>query len=166
METEIDRIIDEMNREYSGDPWHGLPLKVILGGIAAPQAVARPVAGAHSIFEIVLHMIGWKDEVRRRLSGAPAGEPQQGDWPPVGDPSAQGWRTALERLDAAHQALVSAVRAMPESQLLAPTNDPRDKTTGAGVSYYVLLHGIVQHDVYHSGQIALLKKGAAGSEAS
>jgi uncharacterized damage-inducible protein DinB len=162
METEIDRIIDELNREYAVDPWHGLPLTEILAGITAPQALARPVAGAHSIFEIVLHMIGWKDEVRRRLSGAPAAEPEQGDWPPVSDRSAQGWRTALDRLDAAHQALLSAVRTIPESQLLAPTNDPREKTTGAGVSYYVLLHGIVQHDVYHSGQIALLKKGVAG----
>ncbi len=161
MESEIDRIIDELNREYSGDPWHGWPLKHILAGVTAGQARARPLAGAHSIFEIVLHMIGWKDEVRRRLSGAPAAEPEQGDWPAAGHPSPEGWRAALERLDASHDALLTAVRAMPESQLLAPTNDPRDKTTGTGVSYYVLLHGIVQHDVYHSGQIALLKKGSS-----
>ncbi len=161
METEIDRIIDELNREYSGDPWHGSPLKQILSGVTAEQALARPLAGAHTIFEIVLHMIGWKDEVRRRLSGAPAAEPEQGDWPAVSDPSPAGWRAALDRLDASHQALLKAVRVLPEAHLLVPTNDQRDKTTGAGVSYYVLLHGIVQHDVYHSGQIALLKKGTS-----
>ncbi len=161
METEIDRIIDELNREYGGDPWHGWPLTQILEGITAAHASARPLAGAHSIFEIVLHMIGWKDEVRRRLSGAPAAEPEDGDWPAVGDPSPEGWRAALERLAASHRALLKAVRAFPESRLPAPTNDQRDTTTGAGVSYYVLLHGIVQHDVYHSGQIALLKKGTS-----
>ncbi len=158
METEIDRIVDELNREFRGDPWHGWPLDRILAGVTAAQALARPVAGAHSIFEIVLHMIGWKEEVTRRLSGAPAAEPARGDWPAVTDPSPEGWRAALERLDAVHEALLNAARALPESRLLAPTADPRDKTTGAGVSYYVLLHGIVQHDVYHSGQIAILKK--------
>jgi uncharacterized damage-inducible protein DinB len=161
VETEIDRIIDELNREYAGDPWHGWPLTQILDGVTAPQAAARPLAAAHSIFEIVLHMIGWKDEVRRRLSGAPAGEPAEGDWPAVTDASPAGWRAAIERLDATHQALLNAVRELPEAKLLAPTNDPRNRTTGAGVSHYVLLHGIVQHDVYHSGQIALLKKGAS-----
>ena len=160
METEIDRIIDELNREYDGDPWHGWPLKRILSGVTAEQATTRPLAGAHSILEIVVHMIGWKDEVRRRLSGAPAGEPEQGDWLAAGDPSPE-WRAALERLDASHQALLKAGRGMPESRLREPTNDQRDTSTGAGVSYYVLLHGIVQHDVYHSGQIAMLKKGMA-----
>ena len=59
----------------------------------------------------------------------------------------------------AQRALVEAVVRVPPPMLLAPTNDPRDRATGQGVSYYVLLHGVVQHDVYHSGQIALLKKG-------
>lgn len=159
--SEIDRIVDELNREYSGDPWHGSPLTQILQGITAEQAAARPLAHAHSIFEIVLHMIGWKDEVRRRLSGAPAREPEEGDWPDVGEPTPERWAAAIKRLEATHQALLDAVRPLPEAQLLAPTNDTRDRTTGAGVSYYVLLHGIVQHDVYHAGQIALLKKGSS-----
>jgi hypothetical protein len=50
------------------------------------------------------------------------------------------------------------VAALPEEKLFEATNDPRDRPLGAGVSYYVLLHGIVQHDVYHAGQIAILKK--------
>jgi uncharacterized damage-inducible protein DinB len=158
VETEIDRIIDELNREYEGDPWHGWPLTHILDGITAQQASTQPIAGAHSIFELVLHMIGWKNEVRRRLSGAPAGEPEEGDWPAVSDASPAGWNAAIQRLRESHDALLAAVRALPEAKLLTPTNDPRDRTTGAGVSHYVLLHGIVQHDVYHAGQIAILKK--------
>ena len=123
-------------------------------------AAARPIRHVHSVWEIVLHMTAWKKEVRRRLSGAPAGEPEDGDWPEVPSPTAEAWQAALDRLQQAHDALVAAVRQLPESKLFEPTNDPRNRETGSGVSYYVLLHGIVQHDVYHSGQIALVRKGA------
>jgi uncharacterized damage-inducible protein DinB len=131
----------------------------ILDGITAEQAAARPLKGGHSIWELVLHVTAWKNETRKRLSGAPAGEPEEGDWPDVGEPTPQRWTDAMTRLTRAHEQLVAAVRQLPESRLYEATNDPRDRPLGAGVSYYVLLHGIVQHDAYHAGQIALLKKG-------
>ncbi len=155
--TEIERIIDELQREHTGEPWHGSPLRQILKGLAAADAAARPVADGHSIWELVLHMTGWKNEVRKRLSGAPASDPEGGDWPPAGDTTDDRWRQALAALERAHTELVAAIRQVPESKLPEPTNDPR-AAGGTGVSYYVLLHGIVQHDVYHAGQIALLKK--------
>jgi uncharacterized damage-inducible protein DinB len=86
--------------------------------------------------------------------------PQEGDWPDVPAPTAEAWQAARERLNDAHRALVEAVEQLPEAKLFAATNDPRDRETGSGVSHYVLLHGIVQHDVYHAGQIALVRKGA------
>jgi uncharacterized damage-inducible protein DinB len=158
--NEIDRIVDELQREHEGDPWHGSPLRDLLDGVSADVASARPLREAHSVWEIVLHMTAWKNEVRRRLSGAPAQTPEEGDWPEVPSPTPEAWQAARERLEQAHAALVDAVRRLPESRLFEPTNDPREKETGAGVSYYVLLHGIVQHDVYHSGQIAIVRKGA------
>ena len=156
--SEIERIVDQLEREHSGDPWHGSPLKQILQGISAEQAAARPLKGAHSIWELVLHITAWKNETRRRLGGAPAGEPAEGDWPKVGVISTARWRDAVKRLEQAHAELIAAIRKLPEEKLFEPTKDPRNRETGAGVSHYVLLHGIVQHDVYHSGQIALLKK--------
>ena len=156
--SEIDRIVDELEREHSGDPWHGSPLRTILEGITHGQAAARPIAAGHSIWELVLHITAWKGEVRRRLSGAPAADPQEGDWPPVGEATADRWRVVVERLERVHRDLVSAIRSLPEPRLFEPSRDPRNRETGAGVSYYVLLHGIVQHDVYHAGQIALLKR--------
>jgi uncharacterized damage-inducible protein DinB len=156
--SEIIRIVDQIEREHGGDPWHGSPLRSILEGIDAEHAARKPLPTAHSIWELVLHMTGWKQEVTQRLSGAPAGEPKDGDWPEVGEPTEARWKSALDRLENAHRALIAAVRALPESKLFEPTNDPRNRPLGTGVSYYVLLHGIVQHDVYHSGQIALLKK--------
>jgi uncharacterized damage-inducible protein DinB len=157
--SEISRIIDELEREYDGDPWHGSPLVTILDGVSASQASARPVASAHSIWELVLHVTAWKNEVRLRLSGAPAGEPKEGDWPEVGEPSEERWQAALERLRRAQRDLLSDIQSLPEAKLFTPTNDTRDRATGAGVTHYVLLHGSIQHDVYHTGQIALLKKG-------
>ena len=156
--NEIDRLVDQLQREHEGDPWHGSPLREILKGITAAQAAAKPVPNAHSVWELVLHMTGWKNETRRRLSGAPAGEPESGDWPAIGATTPERWQDALDRLETAHRQLVSAVRGLPESRLFEPTNDPRNRPLGTGVSYYELLHGIVQHDVYHAGQIARLRK--------
>ena len=158
MRAEIARIIDELEREHAGDPWHGSPLRQILEGVDHRQAAHRPLPGAHSIWELVLHMISWKNEVRRRIEGAPSGEPLEGDWPKAPNVTAEAWRDTLAALEASHRSLVSSVSSLPEDRLFQPTNDPRDRETGAGVDHYVLLHGIVQHDVYHAGQIALLKK--------
>jgi uncharacterized damage-inducible protein DinB len=155
--TEIERIIDELQREHSGEPWHGSPLRQIMKGITAADAGARPVPHGHSIWELVLHVTGWKNEVCRRLSGAPASDPEGGDWPAVGDTTDDRWRQALAGLERAHTELIAAIRRFPEAKLAEPHNDPRAPGS-KGVSYYVLLHGIVQHDVYHAGQIALLTK--------
>jgi uncharacterized damage-inducible protein DinB len=156
--TEVERIVDQLKREYDGDPWHGSPLLAILEGVSAAHAAAKPLPNAHSIWELVLHVTAWKNEVKKRLSGAPATEPEEGDWPAVGKPTEARWEEARGKLKLAHEQLLSAVRKLPEDQLFKPTNDPRDRPLGTGVSYYVLLHGIVQHDVYHAGQIAMLKK--------
>ena len=121
-------------------------------------AAAKPIATAHSIWELVLHIAAWKNEVRNRLSGAPAGEPLEGDWPPVGAPTAERWSAAREHLELAHRLLVSAVRDLHEPKLFEATHDARNRALGIGVTYYELLHGIVQHDVYHAGQIAILSK--------
>ena len=160
MENEVARILDELQREHEGDPWHGSPLRTLLAGIIPEVAAARPIRNVHSVWEIVLHMTAWKNEVRRRLGGAPAREPEEGDWPDVPAPTAEAWKAALDRLEQAHADLTAAVAKLPESKLFEPTNDPRNRETGSGVSHYVLLHGIVQHDVYHAGQIALVRKSA------
>ena len=133
-------------------------MTAILDGIDATRAARKPIAGGHSIWELVLHVTGWKREVARRVGGAPAGEPAAGDWPAVGDPTEARWRAAVDDLGAGHRELIAAVQKLTEARLYEPTNDPRNRPLGTGVSYYVLLHGAVQHDVYHAGQIALLKK--------
>ena len=161
--AEAARLIDQFRRAHDGDPWHGSPVKTILDGVTADQAARKPAGAAHSIWEIVLHMTGWRDEVTRRAAGAPAAEPAGGDWPPIGEPTPARWTAALAALDASHARLVEAVRDMTDAHLLKPTNDTRDSALGVGVSYYELFHGIVQHDAYHAGQIAILRKLGSAS---
>jgi uncharacterized damage-inducible protein DinB len=156
--SEASRLIDQFERAHDGDPWHGSPLRAILEGVTAKQAATRLANGGHSIWELVLHITGWRNEVAQRATGKPAGEPAGGDWPAAGEPTDVRWKAALGALDASHKNLVSVVRGMTDAHLLKPTNDPRHQPLGTGVSYYELLHGIVQHDAYHAGQIAMLKK--------
>ncbi len=154
----VERIIDQLQRAWEGDAWYGPSTREVLEGIESGQAAARPISGGHSIWEIVLHMRGWKREVWNRLEGGFREVPEGGDWPQVRETTERAWLAALEDLAATHEALVKAALAFPDERLREVIGEQRDPATGAGVSYYGMLHGIVQHDVYHTGQIALLKK--------
>lgn len=156
--AEAARLVDQFKRAHDGHPWHGSPVKAILKGVTAKQAATKPPNGAHSIWELVLHITGWRHEVAQRATGGPAGMPAAGNWPRIGDPTPARWKAALKALDASHEQLVTIVRGMSDVHLLTRTNDPRNRRLGTGVTYYELLHGIVQHDAYHAGQIAILKK--------
>ena len=158
MTSESARLTDQIARAHDGDPWHGSPVKTILEGITHEQAARRPPGDSHSIWQLVLHMTGWRNEVARRATGQPAAEPAGGDWPDVGAPTAPRWQAALAALDASHAALLDVMRGMTDRRLLEPTNDPRNRPLGTGVTYYELLHGLVQHDAYHAGQIAMVRK--------
>lgn len=154
--SEIDRIADELRRDQQADPWHGPSARQVLDGITAAAAAARPVAGAHSIWELVLHLIAWRGEVARRVDGGEPAEPAEGDWPAVTDTSDAAWAGTRARLEASHDRLAAALRRLPEGRLDEPVS--RTGAAGSGVTYYVMLHGVAQHDAYHLGQVSLLKR--------
>ena len=156
--TEVSRLIDQFERAIDGDAWHGDPVMTILERVPFETAHAKPSKAAHSIREIVRHMTAWTNEVRRRLGGAPAATPLEGDWPRAAGRDAAAWRVEVAALLAAHQALVTDLRAFPDSRVFEPINDPRNRATGGGVTRYVLLHGLAQHHAYHAGQIAILAR--------
>jgi uncharacterized damage-inducible protein DinB len=158
---EVAKVVDVLDRGFGGDAWHGPSLRELLADVTPRQAAARPIAGAHSIWEIVLHLTAWKREVAARMRGRPAGEPAEGDWPLAprrADATPEAWAAAVDALARAHDDLVSAARAVSSERLHAPVADPRSPELGTGVTHYVTLHGVAQHDAYHGGQIALLKK--------
>lgn len=149
--TEIERIVEQMKRAYEGEAWHGSSVRETLAGISAQQAIARPIPNAHSIWELVLHIAAWKVAIRRRLEGDRAELSGQEDWPPVTETSKAAWTAATDMLEQAHRNLIAAVARLDESALHQPIL-PRMP------SVYVTLHGVIQHDLYHTGQIGILKK--------
>jgi uncharacterized damage-inducible protein DinB len=158
--TEIARILDQMDRAFAGDAWHGPPLMSLLDGLMPEDAAMHPIKGAHSIWELVHHITTWNIVVHQELSGAAAEITPELDWPPVWEITAVEWRRALQNLADVRSRLRHAVGQLRDDQL---DERPSKRTNN---SRYVMLHGIVQHDSYHAGQIALLKKalrsGAAG----
>lgn len=153
---EVERIADQLERAFEGDAWHGPPVMKIIDGITARQA-ARPFSNAHSIWEILLHIGAWERACLRRLNGDRAELSAFEDWPEVTDVSEHAWEEARKALKESHDALRAAILRLDESRL--------DEPIVAGMStVYVTLHGIVQHDLYHAGQIAILKKAASEGE--
>lgn len=151
--TEIERILDQLKRAYEANAWHGPSVKEVLAGVTAAQAHARPIANGHTIYELVRHIAVWEDVGRRRLQGDPAEVPISSpeDWPPADDTSEAAWEQAKTALDRGHETLVKAIQQVNEARL--------DEPILAGKSsVYVTLHGVIQHDLYHAGQIAILKK--------
>lgn len=152
--SEIERILDQMRRAWEGDAWHGPSLREALAGVTAGEAAARPLPGAHSILEIVLHLTAWEGALLRRLQGEPLREPEEGDWPPVGGPDEDAWRELLALLDERHRRLRAMVASLSDRNLDEPPYE-------GSVPLYQHLHGTIQHTLYHAGQIVLLKKAAA-----
>jgi len=155
---EVRRLIDQLERAIDGDAWHGDPVMTILARVPFGTAGATPSRGVHSIREIVRHMAAWTGEVRRRLGGAPAAAPDEGDWPDARGDDEAAWSAEVEWLGTAHRALLNDLAGLTDEQLFTPINDPRNRETGAGVTRYVLLHGLAQHHAYHAGQIVILSK--------
>ena len=142
---------------HGGEPWHSYSTRRILEGVDAAQAATRPGGGAHSIWEIVLHMTAWTHEVAARLRGGEPGEPAEGDFPAVSDTTEAEWLAALAALDAAQQELTEAVEAVPDGRWHERVGT-RNAALGTGKTHLETLEGLAVHHGYHAGQIALLKR--------
>jgi uncharacterized damage-inducible protein DinB len=150
--SEAKRIADQLRRAFEGGAWHGPAVQEILQGVTAAQAARRPVAGAHTIWELVHHITAWATLVRRRLEGETIVDvPHKQDWPPVTDTNAAAWKRALKNLKDSQRRLGRTIAGLSDAQL-------KKKVPGKKHTLYVEAHGVIQHDLYHAGQIALLKK--------
>jgi len=150
--SELRRIRGMLRSVYRGPAWHGPSISENLEGIAAPQAASHPIPGAHSIWELVHHVIAWEREVAQFLAGKPHVTMHgEDDWPPVKDTSEEAWEKTIADLCASHMALAAAIKGFSEDDL-------EEIVPGRDFPWSVVLHGIVHHSLYHSGQIAMLKK--------
>jgi uncharacterized damage-inducible protein DinB len=152
--SEPARIADQLRRAFDGEAWHGDSLFEILAGVTAAQAAAHPIKGAHSIWELVLHIAAWDAAVLRRFEGVAVELSDAENFPPVTDVSDAAWKAALARVKSGHEDLIQAVAAMPDSRLAEMVTGKE----GDHYTFYYMLHGLAQHELYHVGQIALVKK--------
>jgi uncharacterized damage-inducible protein DinB len=149
--SETARIADQLKRAFAGDAWHGPALMEILADVEAPAAAARPISLAHTIWELTLHITAWDGAILRRMAGQAASPSDAENFPKIRDTSESAWRTALENLQRQHQELLRVISDMPDHRLW-------EQVPGKDYDFYFLLHGTVQHALYHAGQIVMLKR--------
>lgn len=150
---EIGVLLHLLDEAYGKAAWHGPNLRGSLRGVSARQAAWRPAKGRHSVRDLALHAAYWKYVVRRRMTGE-----KRGSFPIEGSnffdlpvPSEKAWRAEREILDRQHRALRAAVAALPPDRLRSPLPGTRGRTALREIA------GIALHDVYHTGQIQLVK---------
>jgi uncharacterized damage-inducible protein DinB len=152
--SEAQRIADQIRRAFEGNAWHGDSVLELLADVEAKTAAAHPIKNAHSIWELILHIATWDGIVRRRIGGEALMPTDEENFPPVKDTSEAAWRKALEQVKSTHNDLVKAVSAFPDSRL----QEQVPGKTGDHYNFCYMFSGIAQHELYHAGQIALLKK--------
>lgn len=148
---EVKRLLSQLRRAYEGEAWHGPALMHILAGVMAAQAARRPIPSSHTIWELVLHISAWESAVISRLEGRYEAEPDEGDWPAVTDTDEAAWQATLAKLDHTHRGLREAVSRFDEGRL-------HERLAEGKESAYFAINGVIQHTLYHAGQIVLLKK--------
>jgi DinB superfamily len=150
---EIGVLLHVIDEAYGRAAWHGTTLKGSLRGVTVRQAVWRPAPGRHSIRELAAHAAFWKFAVCRRLTGdTSASFPLAGsNWLALPPASEQAWRAERDILDREHRALRAVVAAFAPGRLRSPLSGMRNRTALREIA------GIALHDVYHTGQIQLVK---------
>lgn len=147
-------LLQLLDQAYNRKAWHGPNLKGSLRRVTAEQAVWRVIPGRHSIAEIAVHCAYWKYAARRRLLGEKRGSfPLKGsNWFTVPDPlDEKTWKSYLILLETYHRKLREAIAELSPLQLnIVPL--------GSRVTNLVLIEGIAAHDIYHAGQVQLIKR--------
>jgi uncharacterized damage-inducible protein DinB len=149
--TESALLAEQLRRAFDGTAWHGPALLELLRDVDAAKAAAKPVPDVHSIWELVLHVAVWDQAALRRLAGEKCQPTGVANFPLVPRPTEAAWRKTVANTQRTHEILVKTVAGLPDSRL-------RDRVPGKRYDFYFMLHGVAQHELYHAGQIALLKK--------
>lgn len=153
--AEVDFLADQLERSFHGGAWHGPSVAEVLAGVDAASAALK-VLPSHSIWETVHHLAAWCDIARQRMAGdeTPCCPPEELDWPRPTEVSAAAWAASRRTLDEAHRRLHTTFHALCDADLERPV-------AGSDPTLRGLIVGMLQHNAYHAGQIALLKKAAA-----
>lgn len=152
----VHQLIEILARAYDRKSWHGTNLRGSIRGLQPALASRRPAPGRHNIWELVVHVAYWKYVVWRRVTGQKRGSfPLEGsNWftrPAAGDAGPRAWKQDVALLGAMHEELVESVRRLSDRDL--------DRALpGGSVSTFDLVAGAAAHDLYHAGQIQVIKR--------
>ena len=149
----LEAFTDLVEEAYRRPAWHGPNLRDAARGFDAAQSLWQPAQERHSVWALVLHCAYWKHRVICRITGKRERFPHQGkDWPAIpGTRDEPSWLSDLELLDRCHERLCDVVRGLPPPRLDQPALGHRQTVAE-------LIRGIALHDVYHAGQIRLVRK--------
>ncbi len=154
--SEKRRTLDLLDRAYRAKAWHGPALLETLDGMNAAMAAKRVMKGAHTAWELVDHLASWNEVVALRLSGTPPQITPEMNFPKTPRPTPGAWKKTLARLAASQRKFRAAVARFPEAKL-------GRRRAGTTTTWNVLIHGQIQHQLYHVGQIAMLRRGMGKS---
>lgn len=144
-------LAEQLRRAFEGNAWHGPALLELLEDVDAATAAAKPLPNVHSIWELLLHTAVWDATACRRLAGEKCQPTGLANFPPVLKATEAAWRKTVSDAKRTHEVLVKTVASLPDSRL-------RERVPGKRYDFYFMLHGVTQHELYHAGQIAILKK--------
>ena len=152
--NEVKFVMDQLMTTFSGDSWHGPSVMKNLEGVTADEASERPLGERHTVWELTDHMTFWLEETLKALRAKEVPKPDKVmDWPRMGVGEEQ-WSQSVKRLEAAVNMLIDELAGWS-------TKDLEKMVGGADYSYRQMLHGVVHHNLYHAGQIAVLKRKAS-----
>lgn len=146
MKSEVQKIIDILKHTFEKGAWHGPAVKEALADVSA-ESMHNRIGNGNSIVELVAHMTTWRKFVAEKLNGNDSYDvTEEMNFPVVND-----WVTALAALDQSQADLIEALEKTPDEKL-------QEVVPGRKYKFFTMVHGIIHHDVYHTGQIMLLKK--------
>jgi len=148
---EVMRIVDQYDRAIEGNAWHGDPVWMILRSLKADQVFRRLRPQTNAIWELVAHMTFWETEVCHRLEGTSPPPDESLNFPLMPEATSENWRVALDRFRESNTRFRKALLQLDDSMLDKPLSAPHK-------SIYVEVNGVIQHHLYHAGQIAFLGK--------
>jgi uncharacterized damage-inducible protein DinB len=150
--TEAGRAAEQLRKAFEGEAWHGPAVLELLADVDAATAAAHPLPEVHSIWELVLHIAAWDDAVNRRIVLKRALQLNDAEnFPVVQDKSAAAWKKVIAHVKRTHAELLRTVTALPDQRLT-------ERVPGKKYDIRFMLEGVAQHELYHAGQIAILKK--------
>ena len=148
---EAEFLAEQIRVTFEGDSWHGPSVAKVLEGVDYNQARAKPLPDRHSIWELVEHINTWMNAANWAVENRRIYDPKNiVDWPPVGR-TVEEWGQSTARLGLTVTRLIHSLTGWRDEDL-------DEIIDGGKYSYRFLLHGVVQHNVYHAGQISILKR--------